>query len=255
MKAIEIENISLKRGKELVLDNITLSLEVGEFMGILGSPGAGKSTLLNILATLIKPDEGKFRLLGSEPRQGKASIFSKIGIWLEEDFLIPFLSVWQNLWLFSLFLGIPYRLRKARISKYLSLAGIWELRKRPVESLSRGEKGLVNVARTLLNEPYLLILDEPERELGPKEAHFLLQQILRLREEHNTAVLWASAKGEWFSQADRIAIMKKGRIIACDTPLNLKRTFLKEFYTQENTSLEATLLERVFLSYLEKKNG
>jgi len=255
LKALEIENLVKRRGKAVVLDNINLSLEIGEFMGLLGPAGAGKSTLLNILALWEKPDEGKFRILGIEPYAKSHLVFPKIGIWLEDDLLIPFLTAWQNLWLFSLCLGIPYRSRRAQISKYLNLAGIWEMRDRMVSSLSHKEKGLVNAVRILLNEPLLLILDEPERELDARGLHFLLQQINRLRIESNTAILWASSRGEWFEGADRVAIMKRGRIIACDTPLNLKKMLSKELPSSKTASPQTITLEEVFMSLVGERNG
>lgn len=224
-------------------------------MGILGSAGAGKSALLNILATFVKPEGGKLKLLGYEPKRERSPLLPKIGIWLEEEFLIPFLTIWQNLWLFSLFLGVPYHLRRGRISKYLSLAGLWELRKRTVESLSLRERGLVNAIRVILNEPSLLILDEPERELDARGMRFLLQQINRLRKEHDTAVLWASVRGEWLEQADRVAIMKRGRIIACDTPLNLKRAMSKELSPAGNAPFQPITLERIFLSLTNERDA
>ncbi len=239
----------------MVLDNVNLSLEVGEFMGILGPAGAGKSTLLNILSTLEKPDGGKFKLLGVEPRGRERSVLRRMGIWLSEDVLIPPFTVWQNLWFSSLFLGIPFHLRRRRISKYLNAAGIWELRGRTVSSLSLKEKGLVNAVRVILNEPSLLLLDEPESKLDAEGMDFFWQQISHLRAEHNTAILWASTRGEWFEGADRVAIMKRGRIIACDTPLHLKRTISGKLPELQTAFPQSVTLEEVFLSLIGGGNG
>lgn len=255
LKALEIENLFKKQGECVILDNINLSLEVGEFIGVLGPAGAGKTTLVNILTTREKQDEGEFRLLGVEPRGKNRSVYQRIGVFIEDDSLIPFLTVWQNLWLFSLLQRLPYRVRKTRITNYLHLAGIWELRQRTVGFLSRKEKGLVNAVRVIINEPSLLILDEPERELDSQGMNFLLQQINRLREKENAAVLWLSTKGECFEQADRVAILKKGRIIACDTPFNLKKLISRETLGSQSHSLQVMTLEKVFLSLFGDRNG
>lgn len=255
LKALEINNLFKKRGEIVVLDNINLTLEVGEFLGILGTAGAGKSTLLKILARIETPDRGNFKLLGVEPKGKAISVYRKIGIFLEEDSLISDLTVWQNLWFSLALLGIPYHTRRNLIAKYLNLARIWEFRKRTVGSLSRKERGLVHIVKILIASPPLLLLDEPERELDSWGMNFLLQQINRLREEENTAILWTSTKGEWFEKADRVAILKQGRIIACDTPGNLKRLIAKDNIVSSPIAPQALTLEKVFLSLIGGKNG
>ncbi|MBC7327623.1 ABC transporter ATP-binding protein [bacterium] len=254
LKAISIENLSKRVGDRHILNSINLTLEIGEFFGILGPAGAGKTTLLRILAGLEKADAGKIKLFGTELK-GKAHMtFRKLGVWLEEDVLIDSLSLWQNLWFFSALLGISYKSRKAKISNYLMETGLWELRKRDVATLSKKERGLVNLVRVLLNEPALLILDEPESSLDSQGLNFLLKKITKLRENNNTTILWASSRSEWFEQADRVAIIKQGEIIACDTPFNLKKIIAKEF-PQNNASFQTISLEKVYLSLTGEKNA
>jgi len=254
LKAIEVENLSKRKGETLVLDSINLSIERGEFVGLLGSAGAGKSTLLRILASLEKPDSGKISLLGLERKSGLKFPFRGIGVWLEDELLIPHLTIWQNLWLVSAFLSIPLRQRKGLITKCLVSAGIWDIRNRTIDSLSHREKGIVNAVRATFHNPSLLLLDEPESELDSQGMRFILQQISRLREERNTAVLWASSKGEWFENADRVAIMKKGRIIAFDTLLNLKRLISRELYKPEEAPQSISLRE-VYQALIGERNA
>jgi ABC-type multidrug transport system ATPase subunit len=255
LKAIEVENLSRRKGETLVLDNINLSIERGEFVGLLGSAGAGKSTLLRILASLEKPDSGKFSLLGLERKSKVKFPYREIGVWLEEEILVPHLTIWQNLWLFSACLSIPLRQRKGLITKCLISAGIWDMRNRTIDSLSPRERGMVNAIRATFHNPSLLLLDEPESELDSQGMRFLLQQISRLREERNTAVLWASSKGEWFENADRVAIMKKGKIIAFDTPLNLKRLISRELYKPGEIPLQAISLREVYQALIGERNA
>jgi ABC-type multidrug transport system ATPase subunit len=255
LKAIEVENLSKRKGETLVLDSINLSIERGEFVGLLGSAGAGKSTLLRILAALDKPDSGKISLLGLERKSRLKFPLWEIGVWLEDELLIPQLTIWQNLWLVSAFLSIPLRQRKGIITKCLVSAGIWDMRNRTVYSLSRREKGIVNAIRATFHNPSLLLLDEPESELDSQGMRFILQQISRLREERNTAVLWASSKGEWFENADRVAIMKKGKIIAFDTPLNLERLISRELYKPEETPPQSISLREVYQALIGERNA
>jgi len=255
LKAIEVENLSKRKGEVLALDSINLSVERGEFVGLLGSAGAGKSTLLRILASLEKPDEGKISLLGIGRKLREKFPFSEIGVWLEEELLIDHLTIWQNLWFISACLSIPFRQRKGLITKFLVSAGIWEMRNRTVNSLSPREKGIVNAVRATFHNPSLLLLDEPESELDSQGMRFILQQISRLREEKLTAVLWASSKGEWFENADRVAIMKGGKIIAFDTPLNLKRLVSRELYKPEEVSPNSLSLKEVYQSLIGERNA
>lgn len=216
-KVIEVIDLGKSYGNKVVLNNISLSLEVGEFLGLLGAKGAGKTTLLRILALWLTPDKGKVFLRGKVHLVDGAT-----------NCLDPYLSVWQNLWLFSAFFGIPYRERKKEIMRLLSLSKMWELRHRKIASLSSREKGIVEVIRGILSKPSLLLLDQPESFLDSQGVKFLLERIEELREENNTSVLWATDKPSLLESADRIAIIKEGSILACDTPSNLKRGGLLE---------------------------
>ena len=255
LKAVEVENLSKRKGRNLVLEGVNLTVERGELVGLFGRAGAGKTTLLNILASLEKPDEGKVTLLGITNKAGKRLPFQEVGVWLEEDYLIPFLTIWQNLVFLSACLGIPWRGRKGLITRALSSAGIWEMRTRTIESLSLRERGIVKVVMATFHNPSLLLLDEPESELDSRGVKFLFKEVYRLKEERNAGILWASSKGELFENADRIAVLEKGKIVAFDTPFNLKKLIHQELYEVKGTPSHSLPLNEVLHSLIGGRYG
>jgi ABC-2 type transport system ATP-binding protein len=208
------------------LDGITLDVPVGELFGLLGPNGAGKTTLIKVLVTLLLPTAGTARVAGldvvTQAQQVRERITMVSG---GEHSGYGLLTVREQLWMFSQFYGIPSRQAYARIDELLQVVGLFEERNRRVSDLSTGMRQRMNMARGLLPDPEILFLDEPTVGLDVAAARDIRSYIQNWMHEspNRTILLTTHYMHEAETLCDRIAIIHKGRIIACDTPAALRR--------------------------------
>ena len=227
MDAIQIVNVSKKfkeRGKSFfVLNRINLNIKKGEIFGFLGPNGAGKTTLLSIILGILYPDEGKVIIMGQDVHK-KREIMEKINYVSGETRFHWVLTVRDVLNFYGMSYGISREKLKKRIKMLLDFFGITHIAHRKFDSLSTGERMRLVFAKALLNEPEILLFDEPTLGLDPQIANKVRKEIKRVNEELRTTILLTSHyMQEVESLCHRIAFINKGRIIDTGSVEKVKR--------------------------------
>ena len=215
-----------KEGKVTALNGVDLQVRKGEIFGVLGPNGAGKTTMIRILSTLLLPSSGKAEVMGfdveKEPEKIRAVINMASGA---ERAGYDFISARGNLWFFSQLYGIPSDEAHKRINELSEMLGLPSYLDRKFYALSTGYKQRVTLVRAFINDPKVVFLDEPTIGLDVMTALSIREYILKQAKEHGRTILLATHNmAEVDAICNRVAIIDKGKILACDTPANLKRS-------------------------------
>lgn len=218
------EGVLLKKTRKTVaVDHINFTVREGELFGLLGPNGAGKTTTIKMLTTLLTPTEGDAYVHGWHVVTEAQKIRSHINvIFGGEKGLYLRLSGKDNLKYFSDLYGIPSSLQKERIPELLRLVGLEEHADKKVENYSRGMKQRLHIARGLVNDPFIIFMDEPTMGLDPEGARTLRSIIKELTSEKKTIFLTTHYMFEADELCDRIALLKEGKILTIDTPKSFK---------------------------------
>ena len=210
--------------KKVALKGIDLQIEEGEIFGILGPNGAGKTTLLSILSTLLLPDRGKIQILGIDGLQDGHKIREKVNISSGNANFLWSLTVQENLHFYGMLYGLTGKRREEKIKTLISLFSLEEHRDVPFDRLSTGMKQRLSLAKSLLNDPAVLFLDEPTVGLDPSVSIWIRDQIRSIQKERGMTVLLTThnmREAEYL--CDRIAFLKTGEILTTGTAEALKR--------------------------------
>ena len=220
--AIEVSRLTKRFGDILAVDGISFQVKEGELFGFLGPNGAGKTTTMRMLAGVLKPDEGRIRIMGFDI--SKAPLEAKMLMGIVPEMANPYidLSVWDNLMLMGELYGMPKRRRRRRAEELLELFGLGERKDRKARELSKGMRQRLILAMALIHEPKLLLLDEPTSGLDVQSARLIRGIIRELNRGGVTVFLTTHNIAEADQMCDRIAIINRGKIIAIDEPKNLK---------------------------------
>lgn len=216
---IETEGLTRKFGDLVAVEDLSFEVRRGEIVALLGPNGAGKTTTVRMLACLIAPTSGRAWVGGHELREAPDEIRAIVGILTETPGLYRRLSAWQNLRFFAELYGV--RDADARIEKYLTLFGLWERRREPVATFSKGMRQKLALARALLHEPRVLLLDEPTAGLDPESARAVREFIAELRGAGRAVLLCTHNLPEAERLCDRIVLLRT-RLVAEGTPEELK---------------------------------
>lgn len=225
VKTIDIRRTFKKSGKTIdALKGISLTVNRGEFFGVLGRNGAGKTTFLKILSTLLYPTSGQAWVGGWDVQKNGQNIREIINLVSGgEEAGYGILNVRENLWMFSQFYGIPSSVALKRIDKYLDMFGLKEQAKTRVSALSTGMRQKMNLIRGLLNNPVILFLDEPTVGLDVESARNIRSFLKEwIKEEDRTIILTTHYMQEADELSERLAIIEGGEIISLGTPADLK---------------------------------
>lgn len=225
VKTIDIKRTFKKSGKIIdALKSISLTVNKGEFFGVLGRNGAGKTTFLKILSTLLYPSSGQAWVGGWDVQKDGQNIREIINLVSGgEEAGYGILNVRENLWMFSQFYGIPSSVALKRIDKYLEMFGLQDQAKTRVSALSTGMRQKMNLIRGLLNNPEILFLDEPTVGLDVESARNIRSFLKEwIKEENRTIILTTHYMLEADELSERLAIIEGGEIISLGTPSELK---------------------------------
>jgi len=214
-----------KRDRFRAVDGIDLVVEAGEIFGLLGPNGAGKTTTMKMLATLLIPTSGTIRVLGVDPLERPREVRARLGAMLSgERSLYWKLTARENLEYFAALYHVPPGETKARIAKVLAAVKLADRADDYVERYSTGMRQRLALARALLPDPPLVVLDEPTVGLDPQASRDLRDRVRELKAQGRTVLLTTHYMEEADQLCDRVAIIDHGRIVALDTPAALKRT-------------------------------
>jgi lipooligosaccharide transport system ATP-binding protein len=204
---------------------IDIEVRRGEAFGFLGPNGAGKSSTMRMIAAVSPVSGGDLRILGMDPAEHGPAIRARLGVCPQEDTLDNELNVFDNLYIYGRYFGIPRREVRERAEELLDFVQLTEKAKAKVESLSGGMKRRLTIARSLINRPDLLLLDEPTTGLDPQARHLLWDRLFRLKQQGVTLVITTHYMDEAEQLADRLVVMDKGVIAAEGSPLDLIRQY------------------------------
>jgi len=221
---ITVKNLVKKYADFKALDGLSFEVNENEIFGLLGPNGAGKTTLIHILATLLKPTEGRAIVNGFDVVHNATKVRQSIGVVFQAPSSDDILTGYENLKVHALLYGIPRKLREKRISEVLELVGLEDRKNDQVKKYSGGMRRRLEIARGLLHHPKVFFLDEPTLGLDPKSRETMWKYIKKMvREEKVTIILTTHYMEEADMLCDRIGFITNGKIIALDSPSKLKQ--------------------------------
>ncbi len=226
---IEAKNLVKRYGDFTAVAGINFQVRKGESFGFLGPNGAGKSTTMRIIAATLTRTSGEMTILGKDPEKFGPEIKAHLGVVPQADNLDQALTVEENLYIYGRYFGLSKKFIKPKIEELLDFAQLTDKRTVKVDALSGGMKRRLTIARALVSEPEILMLDEPTTGLDPQARHILWDRLFRLKEQGVTLLITTHYMDEAEQLCDRLMVMDKGSIMAEDSPAGL----IKNYSTKE----------------------
>lgn len=256
-----INNLIKRFGKETnaftAVDNISFSIQEGEIIGLLGPNGAGKTTIIQMLLGVLTPTSGDIIYFGKNLRDYREELLEKVNFSTTYTNLPWRLTVWENLTWVSYLYNIHNR--KKRVDDIIEAFRLQELTKKSIADLSAGQKTRVNLAKSFINYPKVLLLDEPTASMDPDIASYLRELILEKKNEHTMSIVWTSHNmAEVEEMCNRVVFLNKGKIIANDTPYKLAKsieTAHVELIIRDGLKRAIEFCEKKNISYLVEKRA
>ncbi|MHB8244864.1 MAG: ABC transporter ATP-binding protein [Acidimicrobiales bacterium] len=217
----------------MAVNAVDFSIRRGEVFGFLGPNGAGKTSTMRMLSCLSPVSGGTLRVLGMDPNRDGPAIRRRLGFVPQDDTLDLELTVRDNLYLYGRYFDIPKRQVRERVERLLEFSQLVEKGDDEVDTLSGGMRRRLTIARALISDPELVILDEPTTGLDPQARHLLWDRLYRLKQQGVTLVITTHYMDEAEQLCDRLVVMDKGRIVASGSP----RDLIEEYSTREVAEL------------------
>jgi lipooligosaccharide transport system ATP-binding protein len=236
LEIIEAEDLRKKFGDTIAVDTISFTVKKGEVFGFLGPNGAGKTSTMKIIACVSPRTSGNVRVFGMDPETHTAEIKHRLGVVPQETNLDPDFTCYGNLFTYARYFDIPPDLARKKADELLDFVQLQEKRDVTVEKLSGGMKRRLILARALVNNPDLLILDEPTIGLDPQARHLIWERLKLLQAQGNTIILTTHYLDEAARLCDRLVIMDNGKILVEGTPVDL----VKQYVGNEVVEIEKT---------------
>jgi lipooligosaccharide transport system ATP-binding protein len=224
-------------GSQLAVNGIDFDLYRGEAFGFLGPNGAGKSSTMRMLACVSPPSSGSLEILGQDPVRDGSQIRGRLGVVPQEDTLDVELTVRENLLVYGRYFGLPRSVIRERTDQLLDFVQLADRGKAKVDDLSGGMKRRLTIARSLINDPDILILDEPTTGLDPQARHVVWDRLYRLKQRGVTLILTTHYMDEAEQLCDRLVVMDHGQFAASGTP----RELIEQYSTPEVLELRFPL--------------
>ena len=218
---IEARGLVKRFGDFTAVDQVDLEVRPGEAFGFLGPNGAGKSSTMKMIGCVSPPTAGTLRILGMDPAQSGPQVRAQLGVVPQRDTLDEELTVEENIWVYGRYFGLSRAVVRRRAAELLEFAQLTERAGSLVEPLSGGMKRRLTIARALVNDPKILLLDEPTTGLDPQARHVLWDRLFRLKREGVTLVLTTHYMDEAEQLCDRLVVMDHGTIVAEGSPRSL----------------------------------
>ena len=229
MNLIEVENLTKKFGDFTAVNGISFSVKQGESFGLLGPNGAGKSSTMRIIAATSQRTTGDVKILGKDPEVNGPQIRAHLGVVPQQDNLDEELTCAENLYIYGRYFGLPKKMVIAKIDELLEFAQLIDKKDTKVNALSGGMKRRLTIARALVSDPDILMLDEPTTGLDPQARHILWDRLFRLKEKGVTLLITTHHMDEAEQLCYRLIVMDKGQIMAEGAPAEL----IKQYSSKE----------------------
>jgi ABC-2 type transport system ATP-binding protein len=254
--AIRVVDLSKRYGRTLALNGVSFEVPRKQVFALLGPNGAGKTTLMHILCTILAPDSGTAEVAGFDVVRQPLAARSRLGIVFQEPSLDDRLTARENLNLHGLVFGVPQPLRRQRIAEMLALVDLTEWADKPARALSSGMKRRLEIARALIHDSEIMLLDEPTAGLDAQNRQRMWDYIRRLQAERGLTVLVTTHYIEEVETADRVCIIDNGVVLAIDTPEALRHRQGEQVlrFTPRTDADRAEILRR-FSDRLAHANG
>ena len=223
---ISARSLTKTYGDFVAVDQINFEVRKGESFGLLGPNGAGKSTIMRMIGATLQRSSGELAVLGKDPEKFGPQIRAHLGVVPQQDNLDSELTVRENLYIYGRYFGLSKKFLTPKIQELLEFAQLEEKRDVKVEALSGGMKRRLTIARALVSEPEILMLDEPTTGLDPQARHILWDRLFRLKEMGVTLLLTTHFMDEAEQLCQRLIVMDKGKIMAEDSPVELIRKYV-----------------------------
>src|SRR6201984_3423506 len=220
---VRARGLTKRFGDFTAVDGIDFALYRGEAFGFLGPNGAGKSSTMRMIGCVSPPSGGELTILGCDPVRDGSAIRARLGVVPQEDTLDVELTVRENLLIYGRYFGLPRSVIDERTARLLDFVQLTDRAAGQVEPLSGGMKRRLTIARSLINEPEVLLLDEPTTGLDPQARHVVWDRLFRLKQDGVTLVLTTHYMDEAEQLCDRLVVMDHGRIVAEGSPQALIR--------------------------------
>ncbi len=221
---LEATGLTKRFGRFTAVDGIDVHVRRGESFGFLGPNGAGKSSTMRMIGCVSPPSDGELTILGLDARRHGPEIRARLGVVPQLDSLDNELTVRDNLYVYGRYFDLPRAVVRERTDRLLEFAQLTERANARVEPLSGGMKRRLTIARALINEPDILLLDEPTTGLDPQARHLLWDRLWRLKRDGVTLILTTHYMDEAEQLCDRLVVMDRGRIVAEGSPRELIAT-------------------------------
>ena len=218
---VEARGLTKRFGSFVAVDNIDFDVAAGEAFGFLGTKGAGKSSTMRRIGCVSPVSEGKLRVLGMDPATDGTRIRGRLGVVPQEDSLDLELTVRENLLIYGRYFDLPRRLIRERADELLDFVQLTDRADDKVDPLSGGLKRRLTIARSLISEPDLLLLDEPTTGLDPQARHLLWDRLYRLKQRGVTLIITTHYMDEAEQLCDRLVVMDNAHIVAEGSPRDL----------------------------------
>jgi len=219
--ALLLDKVVKTYGPIRAVDGVSLKALPGEFIALLGPNGAGKSTLFQLLSGLFTADSGRIEVMGHDMSRDPVPALAGLGIVFQQPTLDLELTVTANLLFHAGLHGMPRAIAMKRIGEELAQLGLADRAHDKTAQLSGGNRRRVELARALLHQPRLLLMDEPTVGLDPASRSELLRQLLAMRRDRQVAILWATHLCDEVPDADRVIVLHRGKVLADTTPRQL----------------------------------
>jgi len=229
MDLIVVKNLVKQFGDFTAVNGINFSVKQGESFGLLGPNGAGKSSTMRIIGATSERTSGEVLILGKDPEQAGPQIRAHLGVVPQQDNLDEELTCAENLYIYGRYFGLPKTTVKNKLDELLEFAQLLDKKNSKVKSLSGGMKRRLTIARALVSDPDILMLDEPTTGLDPQARHILWDRLFRLKEKGVTLLITTHHMDEAEQLCDRLMVMDKGEIMAEGSPTEL----IKKYSTKE----------------------
>jgi lipooligosaccharide transport system ATP-binding protein len=218
---VHARSLEKRFGSLVAVDGVDFDVRRGEAFGFLGPNGAGKTSTMRMIGCVSPPSGGTLRVLGLDPVADGGRIRARLGVVPQADTLDLELTVRENLIIYGRYFGLPRRVLRGRAEALLDFVQLAERADDQVEPLSGGMKRRLTIARSLVNEPELLLLDEPTTGLDPQARHVVWDRLFRLRQQGVTLILTTHYMDEAEQLCDRLVVMDRAKIVAEGSPLEL----------------------------------